>query len=486
MLDKQLIAVLEDVFVTEGIIDSLRGLTTKRSLRLAETYISNSLGVIDEMSKADSTIRSIDASKGDVTKVKAYADYLKIFKKLENLSLTHAPKSFREVFTDLSKIHLFLTVDGVKVLKGAYSGATRSRTAQVLYVAMVANQFMATNELFFTYVEVDGNSFFLTDSPKRKANFDGVKAFAKKASVGDFTEFARRLPEVESGLVQETPDFEEEYTFVREDVIDTRSILDGTTVHSAKRNLADLATQLSPKEFRILQRNIALQDEIEGNSDIAYGNIPEAPFRGLSTTYPVKELGYGEDDKPEDWEPEVSEGTIISLLGEEFELEEPEFNLTEDSLKDFITNGVSSAGKAIMKGKEGTGLKSDAVKAFFSSGAVKGITAITAVIAALFLVRYVVTLSFSMRVEIAKYLRETASIIDEQIEAVNNPVAKDNQEKISIKLKALATKFDVDKTISTSKTERVGRDFDETILDGFANEELNNSDTNDFSASSIF
>ena len=87
MLDKQLIAVLEDVFVTEGIIDSLRGLTTKRSLRLAETYISNSLGVIDEMSKADSTIRSIDASRGDVTKVKAYADYLKIFKKLERLAV---------------------------------------------------------------------------------------------------------------------------------------------------------------------------------------------------------------------------------------------------------------------------------------------------------------------------------------------------------------------------------------------------------------
>ena len=40
IINRELLPVLEDVFVTEGIVDTFKGLAEKRSLRLAESYIN--------------------------------------------------------------------------------------------------------------------------------------------------------------------------------------------------------------------------------------------------------------------------------------------------------------------------------------------------------------------------------------------------------------------------------------------------------------
>ena len=201
--------------------------------------------------------------------------------------------------------------------------------------------------------------------------------------------------------------------------------------------------------FRNLNED-ALSDEEE------LANNPEAP-RFPETTTPVKEL---------------TEGTIYSLIGEDEEFLDEDTTLTEDSLKDFILGGVSKTGKNIAKGVNTT--KSVNIKAFLDNNYAKGIAIVGSLIALLFMTRYIITLVCMMRVNIAQYLRETASIIDEQIDAVNNMDTRTKQEEISAKLKNIANKFDLDTSVASNKAERANRDFDTELLDNFTDEELAN------------
>ena len=201
--------------------------------------------------------------------------------------------------------------------------------------------------------------------------------------------------------------------------------------------------------FRNLNED-ALSDEEE------LANNPEAP-RFPERTIPVKEL---------------TEGTIYSLIGEDEEFLDEDTTLTEDSLKDFILGGVSKTGKNIAKGINTT--KSVNIKAFFNNNYAKGIAVVGSLIALLFMTRYIITLVCMMRVNIAQYLRETASIIDEQIDAVNNMDTRTKQEELSAKLKNIANKFDLDTSVASNKAERANRDFDTELLDNFTDEELAN------------
>ena len=201
--------------------------------------------------------------------------------------------------------------------------------------------------------------------------------------------------------------------------------------------------------FRNLNED-ALSDEEE------LANNPEAP-RFPERTIPVKEL---------------TEGTIYSLIGEDEEFLDEDTTLTEDSLKDFILGGVSKTGKNIAKGVNTT--KSVNIKAFFNNNYAKGIAVVGSLIALLFMTRYIITLVCMMRVNIAQYLRETASIIDEQIDAVNNMDTRTKQEEISAKLKNIANKFDLDTSVASNKAERANRDFDTELLNNFTDEELTN------------
>ena len=201
--------------------------------------------------------------------------------------------------------------------------------------------------------------------------------------------------------------------------------------------------------FRNLNED-ALSDEEE------LANNPEAP-RFPEKTTPVKEL---------------TEGTIYSLIGEDEEFLDEDTTLTEDSLKDFILGGVSKTGKNIAKGVNTA--KSVNIKAFFNNNYAKGIAVVGSLIALLFMTRYIITLVCMMRVNISQYLRETASIIDEQIDAVNNMDTRTKQEEISAKLKNIADKFDLDTSVASNKAERANRDFDTELLNNFTDEELAN------------
>ena len=573
-INKELITVLEDVFVAEGVVDTLKGLTTERSLRLAERYISNSLGVVGELIKSDKTAKELDQSKGDITKVSAYKDYIKIYTKLHNLEDGLAPKGFKEALGLLTKVHEFLTVDGKTALKNVYSGATKSRSGQLLFVGMALNQFLTAIDIFLSLIVVEGKTFSI--NPSGKVNLEGLKAFAQKADVSAFAMFVKNLPELEEGLVSES-------------VIDTATgePLSDTDDLDAIDDLEDeddeekpvVKEDLSPKAYRQYIREQALAKE----DDTDFEHMPEAPV-DPDSAQTVKELGYGEDDKPEDWDPnypknvsedeegetettkllanlkgtladvartaletqadlgeieshevhaskvpdrglvnlilqvtykdgsrtfsidnveadllpkvdvqelkagleaevknqlsvkEDVEGSILALLGEDFTDTTSDTVLTEDSLKDFILNGVSNTGKKLMKGIEASGVKSEGLKAFLNKGVVKGVGAAMAVITMLFLVRYIVTLTFTLRVNLAQYLRETADIIDEQISAVTDTSVREKQEATSTKLKALAKKFDLDRNVATNKSERTNRDFDETILDAYTDEEIKRSE----------
>ncbi len=223
------------------------------------------------------------------------------------------------------------------------------------------------------------------------------------------------------------------------------------------------------------------------DDDEELANDPAAP-RFPENTTTVKELGHGEDEKPEDWKPqaEVTEGTIYALIGDDEQFVNEDSQLTEDSLKDFILGGVSKTGKDIVKGTSGN-LNSDNIKAFLSNGYTKGILVVGSIIALLFMIRYIVTLVCMMRVNIAEYLRETASIIDEQIDAVNNMDTRTKQEEISAKLKNLANKFDLDTNVASNKAERINRDYDSELLDTFVDNELvTDGNDGDFNGGAIF
>lgn len=552
-LNRDLIAVLEDVFVAEGVIDSLKGLAPERSVRLAERYIQNSIGTINELTKTNPTAKDVDKSKGDVRATAAYSDYSKIYTKLHNLSVGMKPsKEFTDALATLTQVHDFLTVDGKAVLKEVYRGAKKSRTGQLLYVGMVLAQFVAVTDTFLNFVTVEGKSFFLNPTPSKKFNLASLKSFAQKANVNDFTLFIKNLPELEDGLVQEdaTIDPDDDSANIPEMSIDSpatevvkelSSVNEGffsnmkqkftENFRSVTKKGDDYTEQVlefleNPKEqvFEKAATVILTQQKTQGKfkaidvvvltrKDVKEitGGKPEPDdkdtfylavlieyaqgrqfyvlsriFTGCDINllkkvateklnreikrlnnpakFPVKEDVVVMED--------VSEGNIIALLGEDADLDEPEFTLTEDSLKDFILNGASNAGKQVMKGLENPGTYSKALKSFFSDKKVQVIGKVIAAIFVLVFVRFIITQVFCLRMDIAKYLRETAEIIDEQLEAVQDTKTKDRQEVISNKLKALADKFDVDKHVAANKSERTNRDFDESILDGYTKEEL--------------
>lgn len=556
-LNRELISVLEDVFVKEGVVDSLKGLTTERSIRLTERYISNSIGTINELTKTNKTAKDVDKSKGDVRKTASYADYSKIYTKLHNLNAgMKGSKEFIDALATLDKVHEFLTVDGKAVLKEVYSGAKKSRTGQLLYVGMVLSQFMAATDIFLNFVTIEGKSFLLNPVPAKKFNLAGLKAFAQKANVNDFTIFVKNLPDLEDGLVQEDAEVDPEDDDVKnipelpadgsatEVVKELSGVAEGFFSNlkqkytdsfkraSSKGYGEDYTEQVlnffnDPKEqvfekaaqailekqakygklknVEVILLTRAMIKEYTGekpikaeDKDIFY-LILKAAYTERFSLYALSRIPIGcdvdkltevatekinkeirrinnpskypvkEDVLLEDY----SEGNIIALLGEDSELDnQGTFSLTEDSLKDFILNGASNAGKQVMKGLENPGVYSKALKNFFSNKKVQGVSAAIAAIFALVFIRFIITQVFCMRMDIAKYLRETAEIIDEQLDAVQDVKARDRQEAISTKLKALADKFDVDKHVSANKAERTSRDFDEAILDGYTKEEL--------------
>ena len=61
-INRELIPVLEDVFVTEGIVDTFKGLAEKRSLRLAERYIKGSILTVNKNIEKNAYVSGIDKS----------------------------------------------------------------------------------------------------------------------------------------------------------------------------------------------------------------------------------------------------------------------------------------------------------------------------------------------------------------------------------------------------------------------------------------
>ena len=806
IINRELLPVLEDVFVTEGIVDTFKGLAEKRSLRLAESYIKGSIKVINKNAKDNPYIRDIDKSKGDITKIPSYKDFKTIEAKL-NLMLTDEtmPKSFVKSMNDLNKLSAFLYDNRKGILRQVYVGNKKTRTGQLIYIGMVVSLFYSALALIGKYGSYEG-------ATPTKENTMMLRTFASKATVNDFSNLIKQLPDFEKAALTEdvvdaetgeeikdeddttedddldsiediqqdglnatlddisTPadlaaaleegkddflkvanailleqrrlgkvktievktlkldedtkekmkfsnslhtdtyistdslenlGFDKPETAVKGEIPEqydqtvvllvtykTGSVafatFDATKAYTDKledlkqfifkavslyikeiskikkfpvteslnmrfyrknqlnsailkeklqesffdemkeikataneiesgkfeeawdvnnkdehmhplaynraheillpqrefgeflgfelklakgsefgrlakdvdgfmaANYKDLANNtilyadakythkasfpvrlwiFTPEENPtldvcesvvgdkvrwfinyLIQQNLKevndggvnqypvaeavnVDDIVSGkyilNEDTFFGgeeeiieayieedddedlaNDPAAPrFPEKTTT--VKELGYGEDEKPEDWKPqdEVTEGTIYALIGDDEQFVNEDSQLTEDSLKDFILGGVSKTGKDIVKGTSGN-LNSENIKAFLSNGYTKGILVVGSIIALLFMIRYLVTLVCMMRVNLAEYLRETASIIDEQIDGVNNMKTRNKQEEISAKLKNLANKFDLDTNVASNKAERVNRDFDSELLDTFADNEL--------------
>ena len=806
IINRELLPVLEDVFVTEGIVDTFKGLAEKRSLRLAESYIKGSIKVINKNAKDNPYIRDIDKSKGDITKIPSYKDFKTIESKL-NLMLTDEtmPKSFVKSMNDLNKLSAFLYDNRKGILRQVYVGNKKTRTGQLIYIGMVVSLFYSALALIGKYGSYEG-------ATPTKENAMMLKTFASKATVNDFSNLIKQLPDFEKAALTEdvvdaetgeeikdeddttedddldsiediqqdglnatlddisTPadlaaaleegkddflkvanailleqsrlgkvktievktlkldedtknkmkfsnslrtdtyistdslenlgfdkpetavkgEIPEQYdqtvvllvtyktgsvafaTFdatkaytdkledlkqfifnttslyikklskirkyavvesvnmrfyrkeqltsailkeklqesffdemkeikITSDVIKGMDFSEAWDVNNKDEHMHPLAYKraheilLPQREFGeflgfelklakgsefgrlakdvdgfmaanykdlanntilyadakythkasfpvrlwiftpeenptldvcesvvgdkvrwfinyLIQQNLKevndggvdqypvaeavnVDDIVSGkyilNEDTFFGgeevieayieedddeeelaNDPAAPrFPEKTTT--VKELGYGEDEKPEDWKPqdEVTEGTIYALIGDDEQFVNEDSQLTEDSLKDFILGGVSKTGKDIVKGTSGN-LNSENIKAFLNNGYTKGILVVGSIIALLFMIRYLVTLVCMMRVNLAEYLRETASIIDEQIDGVNNMKTRNKQEEISAKLKNLANKFDLDTNVASNKAERVNRDFDSELLDTFADNEL--------------
>ena len=821
IINRELLPVLEDVFVTEGIVDTFKGLAEKRSLRLAESYIKGSIKVINKNAKDNPYIRDIDKSKGDITKIPSYKDFKTIESKL-NLMLTDEtmPKSFVKSMNDLNKLSAFLYDNRKGILRQVYVGNKKTRTGQLIYIGMVVSLFYSALALIGKYGSYEG-------ATPTKENTMMLRTFASKATVNDFSNLIKQLPDFEKAALTEdvvdaetgeeikdeddttedddldsiediqqdslnatlddisTPadlaaaleegkddflkvanailleqsrlgkvktievktlkldedtkekmkfsnslhtdtyistdslenlgfdkpettvkgeipeqydqtvvllvtyktgsvafatfDATKAYTdkledlkqfifkavslYIKEiskikkfpvteslnmrfyrknqlnsailkeklqesffdemkeikitsDVIKSMDFSEAWDVNNKDEHMHPLAYNraheilLPQREFGeflgfelklakgsefgrlakdvdgfmaanykdlanntilyadakythkasfpvrlwiftpeenptldvcesvvgdkvrwfinyLIQQNLKevndggvnqypvaeavnVDDIISGkyilNEDTFFGgeevieayieddddeeelaNNPAAP-RFPENTTTVKELGYGEDEKPEDWKPqdEVTEGTIYALIGDDEQFVNEDSQLTEDSLKDFILGGVSKTGKDIVKGTSGN-LNSENIKAFLSNGYTKGILVVGSIIALLFMIRYLVTLVCMMRVNLAEYLRETASIIDEQIDGVNNMKTRNKQEEISAKLKNLANKFDLDTNVASNKAERVNRDFDSELLDTFADNELA-ADVNDgdFSGGAFF
>ena len=821
IINRELLPVLEDVFVTEGIVDTFKGLAEKRSLRLAESYIKGSIKVINKNAKDNPYIRDIDKSKGDITKIPSYKDFKTIESKL-NLMLTDEtmPKSFVKSMNDLNKLSAFLYDNRKGILRQVYVGNKKTRTGQLIYIGMVVSLFYSALALIGKYGSYEG-------ATPTKENAMMLKTFASKATVNDFSNLIKQLPDFEKAALTEdvvdaetgeeikdeddttedddldsiediqqdglnatlddisTPadlaaaleegkddflkvanailleqsrlgkvktievktlkldedtkekmkfsnslhtdtyistdslenlgfdkpetavkgeipeqydqtvvllvtyktgsvafatfDATKAYTdkledlkqfifkavslYIKEiskikkfpvteslnmrfyrknqlnsailkeklqesffdemkeikitsDVIKGMDFSEAWDVNNKDEHMHPLAYKraheilLPQREFGeflgfelklakgsefgrlakdvdgfmaanykdlanntilyadakythkasfpvrlwiftpeenptldvcesvvgdkvrwfinyLIQQNLKevndggvdqypvaeavnVDDIVSGkyilNEDTFFGgeevieayieedddeeelaNDPAAPrFPEKTTT--VKELGYGEDEKPEDWKPqdEVTEGTIYALIGDDEQFVNEDSQLTEDSLKDFILGGVSKTGKDIVKGTSGN-LNSENIKAFLNNGYTKGILVVGSIIALLFMIRYLVTLVCMMRVNLAEYLRETASIIDEQIDGVNNMKTRNKQEEISAKLKNLANKFDLDTNVASNKAERVNRDFDSELLDTFADNELAaDSNDGDFTGGAFF
>ena len=823
IINRELLPVLEDVFVTEGIVDTFKGLAEKRSLRLAESYIKGSIKVINKNAKDNPYIRDIDKSKGDITKIPSYKDFKTIESKL-NLMLTDEtmPKSFVKSMNDLNKLSAFLYDNRKGILRQVYVGNKQTRTGQLIYIGMVVSLFYSALALIGKYGSYEG-------ATPTKENTMMLRTFASKATVNDFSNLIKQLPDFEKAALTEdvvdaetgeeikdeddttedddldsiediqqdslnatlddisTPadlaaaieegkddflkvanailleqsrlgkvktievktlkldedtkekmkfsnslhtdtyistdslenlGFDKPETAVKGEIPeqydqtvvllvtyktgsvafatfdatkaytdkleDLKQFIFNTTslyikklskirkyavvesvnmrfyrkeqltsailkeklqesffdemkeikataneIESGKfaeawdvnnkdehmhplaynraheillpqrefgeflgfelklakgsefgrlakdvdgfmaANYKDLANNtilyadakythkasfpvrlwiFTPEENPtldvcesvvgdkvrwfinyLIQQNLKevndggvnqypvaeavnVDDIVSGkyilNEDTFFGggeevieayieddddddeelaNNPAAP-RFPENTTTVKELGYGEDEKPEDWKPqdEVTEGTIYALIGDDEQFVNEDSQLTEDSLKDFILGGVSKTGKDIVKGTSGN-LNSENIKAFLSNGYTKGILVVGSIIALLFMIRYLVTLVCMMRVNLAEYLRETASIIDEQIDGVNNMKTRNKQEEISAKLKNLANKFDLDTNVASNKAERVNRDFDSELLDTFADNELAaDSNDGDFAGGAFF
>ena len=821
IINRELLPVLEDVFVTEGIVDTFKGLAEKRSLRLAESYIKGSIKVINKNAKDNPYIRDIDKSKGDITKIPSYKDFKTIESKL-NLMLTDEtmPKSFVKSMNDLNKLSAFLYDNRKGILRQVYVGNKQTRTGQLIYIGMVVSLFYSALALIGKYGSYEG-------ATPTKENTMMLRTFASKATVNDFSNLIKQLPDFEKAALTEdvvdaetgeeikdeddttedddldsiediqqdslnatlddisTPadlaaaleegkddflkvanailleqsrlgkvktievktlkldedtkekmkfsnslhtdtyistdslenlgfdkpetsvkgeipeqydqtvvllvtyktgsvafatfDATKAYTdkledlkqfifkavslYIKEiskikkfpvteslnmrfyrknqlnsailkeklqesffnemkeikitsDVIKSMDFSEAWDVNNKDEHMHPLAYNraheilLPQREFGeflgfelklakgsefgrlakdvdgfmaanykdlanntilyadakythkasfpvrlwiftpeenptldvcesvvgdkvrwfinyLIQQNLKevndggvnqypvaeavnVDDIVSGkyilNEDTFFGgeevieayiedddddeelaNNPAAP-RFPENTTTVKELGYGEDEKPEDWKPqdEVTEGTIYALIGDDEQFVNEDSQLTEDSLKDFILGGVSKTGKDIVKGTSGN-LNSDNIKAFLSNGYTKGILVVGSIIALLFMIRYLVTLVCMMRVNLAEYLRETASIIDEQIDGVNNMKTRNKQEEISAKLKNLANKFDLDTNVASNKAERVNRDFDSELLDTFADNELAaDSNDGDFAGGAFF
>ena len=823
IINRELLPVLEDVFVTEGIVDTFKGLAEKRSLRLAESYIKGSIKVINKNAKDNPYIRDIDKSKGDITKIPSYKDFKTIESKL-NLMLTDEtmPKSFVKSMNDLNKLSAFLYDNRKGILRQVYVGNKKTRTGQLIYIGMVVSLFYSALALIGKYGSYEG-------ATPTKENTMMLRTFASKATVNDFSNLIKQLPDFEKAALTEdvvdaetgeeikdeddttedddldsiediqqdslnatlddisTPadlaaaleegkddflkvanailleqsrlgkvktievktlkldedtkekmkfsnslhtdtyistdslenlgfdkpetavkgeipeqydqtvvllvtyktgsvafatfDATKAYTdkledlkqfifkavslYIKEiskikkfpvteslnmrfyrknqlnsailkeklqesffdemkeikitsDVIKGMDFSEAWDVNNKDEHMHPLAYNraheilLPQREFGeflgfelklakgsefgrlakdvdgfmaanykdlanntilyadakyahkasfpvrlwiftpeenptldvcesvvgdkvrwfinyLIQQNLKevndggvnqypvaeavnVDDIVSGkyilNEDTFFGgeeeiieayieedddeeeelaNNPAAP-RFPENTTTVKELGYGEDEKPEDWKPqdEVTEGTIYALIGDDEQFVNEDSQLTEDSLKDFILGGVSKTGKDIVKGTSGN-LNSENIKAFLSNGYTKGILVVGSIIALLFMIRYLVTLVCMMRVNLAEYLRETASIIDEQIDGVNNMKTRNKQEEISAKLKNLANKFDLDTNVASNKAERVNRDFDSELLDTFADNELAaDSNDGDFAGGAFF
>ena len=821
IINRELLPVLEDVFVTEGIVDTFKGLAEKRSLRLAESYIKGSIKVINKNAKDNPYIRDIDKSKGDITKIPSYKDFKTIESKL-NLMLTDEtmPKSFVKSMNDLNKLSAFLYDNRKGILRQVYVGNKQTRTGQLIYIGMVVSLFYSALALIGKYGSYEG-------ATPTKENTMMLRTFASKATVNDFSNLIKQLPDFEKAALTEdvvdaetgeeikdeddttedddldsiediqqdslnatlddisTPadlaaaleegkddflkvanailleqsrlgkvktievktlkldedtkekmkfsnslhtdtyistdslenlgfdkpetavkgeipeqydqtvvllvtyktgsvafatfDATKAYTdkledlkqfifkavslYIKEiskikkfpvteslnmrfyrknqlnsailkeklqesffdemkeikitsDVIKGMDFSEAWDVNNKDEHMHPLAYNraheilLPQREFGeflgfelklakgsefgrlakdvdgfmaanykdlanntilyadakythkasfpvrlwiftpeenptldvcesvvgdkvrwfinyLIQQNLKevndggvnqypvaeavnVDDIVSGkyilNEDTFFGgeevieayieedddeeelaNNPAAP-RFPENTTTVKELGYGEDEKPEDWKPqdEVTEGTIYALIGDDEQFVNEDSQLTEDSLKDFILGGVSKTGKDIVKGTSGN-LNSENIKAFLSNGYTKGILVVGSIIALLFMIRYLVTLVCMMRVNLAEYLRETASIIDEQIDGVNNMKTRNKQEEISAKLKNLANKFDLDTNVASNKAERVNRDFDSELLDTFADNELAaDSNDGDFAGGAFF
>ena len=420
-MDKKFIALKEsvnEVFLREGVMSDLRGFTKDKYERLSFRYIENSLGAVEATIKSDKAAQSIDRSKGDITRTSEYLDYSKVHDKLNALAQSYQNNQPKGFKND------FLPI--LNELNKLDMFLTGEGKALMKSTYTGGSKYSRTGQLL--YVGLAMNMFLLAQT-----------------------------------------------LFLSYVEIDDR----GSMV-------------IKDKDLNLRNKSKAVKSCIDMNKNVNMDKMNRIlnlahELDGKTLSEDVIDIETGDKIKPE---PEPVEKDIDELEDNEVEKDSEEEGLTEevyllednDSLVDAIQGFFNNGGKANANNKaEGTAsllnklIPNDKLRLV-----IKGASVIALTVAMLFAARLIVMWSLNLRISIAKYLRETAEIIDEQIDAVGNEKTRDKQIDASNKLKILAEKFDIDSRTSETKSDRYNRSFDQDLLDEFKKETEEVESDNEF------